>query len=61
MVNDKLKEVYSLYESGEYEKASKINVGILSIDPNNIYAKRYSSLLSSENKSEVKSKIPKVK
>jgi len=61
MVENKLKELYSLYEAWEYEKASKLNNEILTEDPNNIYAKRYVSLLSSKNKSEVKSEIPKVK
>jgi len=61
MISDKLKQVYSLYDKWEYKKALEINNQILSEDPNNIYAKRYISLLSWKTNPWEKSEIPKVK
>jgi len=48
MLNNKLKEVFSLYESRKYKEAIEINNQILKEDPSNIYAKKYASLLSSK-------------
>ena len=61
MIEEKLDNIYSLYEAKEYKKALSLNNEILKEDPNNIYAKRYSSLLLLNIKSETKSDIPKVK
>ena len=45
-IKDKLKQVSDLYHVGELSKAKKINDEILAEDPNNVYAKKYSSLLN---------------
>lgn len=60
-MQEKLNKIYSLYESGKYNDAFKLNNEVLKSDPNNIYAKRYDSLLSSKISTKIKSKIPKVK
>ena len=42
---EKLEKIYSLYNSKNYTEANELNNEILAIEPDNIYAKRYSSLL----------------
>jgi hypothetical protein len=61
MNNNKLNEIFSLYESSKYNEAQELNNEILKENPENIYALRYASLLSSKIKQVKTNKIPKVK
>ena len=61
MNNNKLNEIFSLYESNKYNEAQELNNEVLKENPENIYALRYASLLSSKIKQVKTNKIPKVK
>ncbi len=61
MISNKLNKVYSLYESWRYKEALDLNNEILKSDPNNIYAKRYSSILANKIWISSKKEIPRVK
>lgn len=61
MSSSKLNEVYKLYTSWKYLEADKLNKEILSTDPDNMYAKKYTSLLSSKITWTTNWAIPKVK
>lgn len=62
---EKLNKIYSLYMQGDYSQAKKYNDEILSLDANNIYAKRYENLLIQKVKSQIEPErkwpIPTVK
>lgn len=60
--NEKLNHIYQLYSEKKFAEAFVIVEEILAIEPNNIYAKRYESLLRPYlNDKSVVGKIPTVK
>lgn len=61
MREQQLKEIYGLYQSGDYEQASILNNAILKESPDDMYAKKYAGLLVWKVKKEAKSEIPKIR
>lgn len=60
-IQNKIQEVYTLYQSWKIKEALDLNNQILSEDPNNAYAKKYASLLSLKYNPSSNKEIPKVK
>ena len=62
---EKLEKIYELYNVKNYIEANKLNEEVLLSEPNNVYAKRYTSLLApylqTSHSKEINGKIAKVK
>lgn len=62
---EKLEKIYELYNSKNYIEANNLNNEVLASEPNNVYAKRYTSLLApylqTTHSKEINGKITKVK
>jgi hypothetical protein len=50
---ESLNKIYTLYSENKYSEAKQLNNQLLQQDPNNIYAKRYQSLLEKKIKQTV--------
>ncbi len=59
-IKEKLQEISKLFSAWNYDQAKKLNDEILKQDPNNIYAKKYDTLINSKIGTQTWNKIPKV-
>jgi len=48
--NKEIKKVFELFSEKKFEEANKLNNQILEVQPNNMYAKRYASILDDKLK-----------